>query len=216
MRKRILLALAALTCYSTLCFSQIHKGSLFLGGDLSGTTQQTKSEGNSSNKFNSVYLSPVAGTVVKENLVVGLLAGFGFYENYDNGNFDNQQQHAYSLGVFVRKYYFLGKSGFSVFVNGKLSEEYSDIRLYSSPGYSNIAKKFSTGIAVYPGISYGLSKRLQLETGFNSLLYLNFFTEKRDINQGVAVSYKTNGLSIGSSLNNLSSLYIGFRLLINK
>lgn len=103
-----------------------------------------------------------------------------------------------------------------MFLQGRFGINYNSIE-YSNPS-SNFdkTKRYTVGVSVYPGISYTVSKRLQLETGFNNLLGLNYFTEKREVSNTFPYTEKTNGISINSSLNNISSLYLGFRVLINK
>ena len=60
------------------------------------------------------------------------------------------------------------------------------------------------GVNAYPGISYAVSKKLHLETGFNNLLMVNYFHEMRETGSPVE-TYKTNGFSVSISLNIESS-----------
>ncbi|HKO79710.1 MAG TPA: hypothetical protein VJU78_04905 [Chitinophagaceae bacterium] len=77
-------------------------------------------------------------------------------------------------------------------------------------------KQFTISVNAYPGISYAVSKKLHLETGFNNLLMVNYFHGKRETGNPV-ITYKAKGFNVSSSLNNAtSSLYLGFRLLIGK
>jgi hypothetical protein len=199
--------------------AQITKGSIFLGGDIGGSTQTTKRNGTKVGSQDGLTISPVFGKAIKENLILGGDVGFNLYENNNNPNsttFSGQKNNSYGAGIFLRKYKPIGKSSFSMFLQGRVGVNYNSIE-YSNPS-SNFdkTKRYTVGVSVYPGISYTVSKRLQLETGFNNLLGLNYFTEKREVGGGFPYTDKTNGISISSSLNNLSSLYLGFRVLINK
>ncbi len=199
--------------------AQIKKGSLFLGGDIGGSTQTTKRNGTKVSSQDGLTISPVFGKAIKENLILGGDIGFNLYENNNNPSsttFSGQKNNSYGAGIFLRKYKPIGKSNFSMFLQGRFGINYNSIE-YSNPS-SNFdkTKRYTVGVSVYPGISYTVSKRLQLETGFNNLLGLNYFTEKREVSNTFPYTEKTNGISINSSLNNISSLYLGFRVLINK
>lgn len=73
-----------------------------------------------------------------------------------------------------------------------------------------------SGFRMYPGLSYSISRKLHLETGFNNLLNINYSNEKNQYRNPATSTTRTNRFSIGTSLNNLSSLYVGFRVLIGK
>ena len=197
-------------------FSQITKGAVFLGGDLGVfTSKTTASSGDEINKYHTISISPVVGKAIKENLVLGWMGNFGFVENDNNGAPQDQKINTYSLGVFVRKYQVIGKSGFSIFLQGDLSGKFLDSRYFSPPDYRSHTKSWGTGIAIRPGISYTVSKRLQLESGFNNLLYLEWFSQRMEVKSQTTEVYKTKGINLLSSLNNpYSSLYLGFRLLL--
>jgi hypothetical protein len=218
MKKFTLLSIVATLFFTITIQAQIKKGSVFLGGDLGGSTQKTKKDGLTTNNQNGLNISPVFGKAIKENLILGADIGFGLYENnYSALNpSTDQRSNSYHAGVFLRKYKAIGKSGFSAFLQGKLSVEYNSIKYdYSASNFDN-RKRNTISVSTYPGISYTVSRRIQLETGFNNLLNLGYFTEKRDVGSLSPYTEKTNGISISSSLNNLSSLYLGFRVLINK
>lgn len=200
------------------CFTsraQIKKGSIFLGGDIGGSSQKTKSSGITTNTQSSLTLSPVIGIAVKDDLVVGGDAGYVFFSNKPGLSYSEFKQKDYSLGVFVRKYKPLGKSNFFIFLQARLGGDYNSIE-QNLPSERDITKGFSIGINAYPGISYAISKRLYLETGFNNLVSLDYSFQKEEQSGGVVNVAKTKGFGISSSLNNASYLYIGFRLFLNK
>ena len=212
---------SSVTCLLFLAFTssaQIKKGSLFLGGNLGGSTQTSKSNGATTNKQNGVTVSPVIGKAVSDNLIFGIDLSYSFFKNENTGTNQNQnqKQQGYGAGVFIRKYKPLGKSGFLLFLQGDINYGYSNNELNSQPLFPYKTKRYSTGISSYPGISYAVSKKLHIETGFNNLISLNYFTEER-IDGGITTNTnRTNGFSVNTSLNNLSNLYVGFRLLLSK
>lgn len=197
--------------------AQIKKGSVFLGGDIGGSTQTTKRNGTKINSQDGLVVSPVFGKAIRENLIVGGDAGISFYTNDNNPNsgaFTGQKNNSYGAGIFIRKYKPIGKSNFSMFLQGRLGVNYNSNK-YSglSPNFDK-TKRYTIVVFAYPGISYTISKRLQLETGFNNLIGLSYFTEKREVSGISSYTEKTNGINVSSSLNNISSLYLGFRILI--
>lgn len=220
MKKITLLFFILSSVCTTTVKAQIKKGSLFIGGNVGGSTQKTKNSGTTVSSQNGLAISPVFGKAIKENLVVGADIAFVLSENNSSAPnpslYSNYRSTSYGAGVFVRKYKQIAKSGFSIFLQGGFGGAYNSEEYESSPSYFDKRKRYSIGVSAYPGVSYTVSKKLQLETGFNNLLALGYFTEKRDISGSSPYTEKTNGISINSSLNNLSSLYIGFRLLISK
>lgn len=218
MRKLQILIIAAALFITYPLNAQIKKGSVFLGGNIGGSTQKTSRDGTTINSHDGLNISPVIGKAIKENLILGADAGFGFYENNSSGPwpYTDQRNNSYGAGIFIRKYKPIGKSGFSMFLQGGFDINYNRNKYNNPPPYFDKTELYSIGISTYPGISYTISKRLQLETGFNNLLGLSYFTEKREVSGVSPYTEKTNGISISSSLNNLSSLYLGFRVLINK
>jgi hypothetical protein len=200
--------------------AQIKKGSIFLGGDIGGSTAHTTSADTAYRKQNGIYISPVFGKAIKDNLVFGVHAGFSLTKDHFYDANPNQETKNYSAGIFLRKYKFIGNSGFSIFVESDFGYSYYQYKTmgpsYNYPSYGS--KKHSVFMSAYPGLSYTVSKKLQLETGFNELLYFSYWNEKSDFIQSSTQvsSFSTNGFAISSSLNNISNLYLGFRLLIGK
>jgi hypothetical protein len=83
--------------------------------------------------------------------------------------------------------------------------------------YDDEIKRLTIGINANPGISFAVSKKLHLETGFNSIVSLSYFNEKREQSNGSNTAYKSNGFGVSSSLSNASSyLFVGFRAVLGK
>ena len=68
--RKILLAIITASLFVNSANAQIKKGSIFLGGDISGSTQKTKTGGITTNKQNGINISPVFGKAIKDNLVL--------------------------------------------------------------------------------------------------------------------------------------------------
>jgi hypothetical protein len=74
----------------------------------------------------------------------------------------------------------LGK-GFYLFVQGRAGGTYNRREIYDliSSVNSTISKGYDIQIAVYPGLAYNVSKKLQIEAGFNNPGYLQFSHSKQ-------------------------------------
>jgi hypothetical protein len=213
MRKLLLILSIVSICISG--HAQISRGSLFLGGDVNGGTQKTKEGGTTVIKQSGFYVSPVIGKAIRENLILGANAGFmtGQSKNSPVGKYETD---AYSFGVFLRKYKAIGTSGFYLFLQAGLNAimEKQDHDNYYGSTYT--LKRTTIALNAYPGISYAVSKRFHLETGFNNLVNLNYFGERRE-SETPATTTKTNGFQVSSSLSNPSStLFLGIRVLMAK
>lgn len=221
MKKRLLVVITIISLTAT-AQAQIKKGSLLLGGDFGFTTQKTESINNSATigKYNTFYLSPTVGVAVRNNLVVGGSLSYATQtDKRESINYSNEY-HGYGAGVFVRKYKPLGTSGFYVFGQGGLYFNYITTEINESQLFSVVRKTKITGTAlqVTPGISYAVSNRFHLETGFNQLLSLMYVQQKNtEESSGTVTGDKSSGISLYTSLNNVqSTFYLGFRLLLAK
>jgi len=214
MRKLFTLIIIILTFVSLQ--AQIKKGSIFLGGDLGGATQKIKSADTTYGSQNVFYLSPVFGKAIKDNLIVGGYLNFSFFENnYISGS--SNEYKSYGGGAFLRKYKSISNSGLFVFVQGNLGYSFDQSKTGGQvPWPSDDTRRNTFYVSAYPGLSYKLSRKLHLETGFNNLIRVAYTHEKRVIGSPTNSIFKSNGIILNSSLNNFSSLYLGFRLLIGK
>lgn len=216
--RKILLPFITVLFFSIGGHAQIKKGSIFLGGDIGGSYQNTKTDDVTSNKISTLNITPVFGKAISENLIAGVSVGINFYNNKYIIDDAQYKTKAYNAGIFIRKYKSIGTDGFYLFVQGGFGASYLKQKITGFPvtGLDEL-KRISVGFSAYPGLSYRITKKLHLESGFNNLLTLNYFNEKRDVIDTAPATFKTNGFSISSSLNNASSaLYLGFRLLIGK
>jgi hypothetical protein len=202
--------------------AQIRKGAILLGGSISGYTQKSTNNTPQSVKQNGLSISPVFGKAIRDNLVFGGSLSFSSQKIKNSPSTqDYARLSSYGAGVFLRKYKTIGKSGFAAFIQGDFRLGYLQQKNQSTPinNAINGTKEYSVGVSAYPGLSYAISRKVQLETGFANLLSLNFFTAKTEASQGgvFLFSSKTNGVNLNTNLNNFgSSLYLGFRILLNK
>jgi hypothetical protein len=203
--------------------AQVNKRAILLGGNLNfgsaKTTNNISSAGQTSTVFN---FSPVFGIAVKENLVTGIGAYFGLSKS-EQKNIPLPQStnyNTYGGYFFIRKYKAIGKNGFSIFAQGNIGVDHNKGESKTPLiGYNQDIKRTNYSVSAAPGISFAISKKLQLETGFNNAITLYVTNEKvSSYNNNVLTSTeKINSFGISTNLNSFtSSFYLGFRVLLNR
>ena len=208
-----LIAIAVLASISIN--AQISKGSILLGGGIGYSSQENKLEGSTiENKTSNFYISPAIGIAVKENLIVGGDLSFSsqFQENMNNEAFINY----YGAGIYMRKYLPIA-SRFYIFGQGRIGGNIFDGENTQVTDFISNSKGYNINAGIYPGISFKVNKKLHLETGFNNLVYVQYENVKiKTQSSGNVDNYTSKSFSVSSSLNNMSGLYVGFRLLLAK
>ncbi len=207
--KKILVFNFLFILFTSASYSQINKGSVLLGGNIGFSTSKTK---DTSLENNSVSISPVIGIAIKQDLIVGI--NFSYAHNKNNLYVTSSQVEgeSYGAGIFLRKYIPLGK-GFYLF--GETGLNYlNSSDTYTYPSQKNELKVQTITINLYPGVSYAISKKLQLEFGLPQLVTLGYSTT-RDVVNG-ATTQKTNGVNFNASASSFSSFILGFRILLPK
>jgi hypothetical protein len=195
--------------------AQIKKGDILLGGNFGFSTSSSNPSNGKQSNFN---VSPHIGKAVQDNLVVGINLIYG-HNSSSNMSYTSKGDF-YGAGIFVRKYKYLG-SGFSVFMEGGLGGTYNKQDNINPTGYtSNKTKTYSINAHFDPGVAYAISKRVQVETGFQDLVTANYSHSKNtdyDISTpGNSSNYSSDSFSLGANLSSvLNNFIVGFRLLLN-
>jgi len=201
MKQKILLfAFFLCTFIVTTHAQQISKGSIWLGGNISYNQNKTDNENDPDTKTQSLSIAPAIGKAVSDNLVAGVRLSYLYNKFITDGNSYDERQ--YGGSVFVRRYLPV-ISRLYVFGEGSVG---------ASHYRGGQMKGGSFTIALTPGVSVGINKKLQLETGFNSLF--NTYYMKRKPIAGSTISSITS-FGAGVNLENQSTFYLGFRFLIN-
>ena len=216
MKRKLLLAFI-ISCYSfSVSIAQINKGSVWLGGSL-GFYSTKNNNGQFLNKQTNVSVMPSYGKAIKENLILGGLLNVG-YSKAENVNGQGEQTlNTYGAGIFIRKYVQLIKG---VYLFGNATGAFDIMKSKQKSGQITYGKSdgWDAGISAVPGLSFKLNNKLHLETGLNSFLYIQYGQINGSATQAQPLDTKieTRTISAGASLNNLSDLFIGFRLLLSK
>lgn len=223
MKSKLLFSLFALTCVLT-SQAQINKSAVLLGGSI-GYNKGKSETWQSSAKINTFIFSPTIGVAVKENLVVG--ARFDYLKQTENNKYPasyNTNQDVdtknYGAGLFIRGYVPVINR---LYVFGEGTASYTVLRATSTqsttPATSKSESKtkgYSTGLSFTPGVSFAVSKKFQIEGGFNSLFNVSYLKSKTNYNYGYGTvqSEKQELLSAGISHDDNSMFYVGFRFVI--
>ncbi len=215
MQKRILPAIFIITVTTTVN-AQIKKGALLLGGQLSFSSQKSEnaSPGQTGSSSNYFTISPAFGKAVKENLLVGADIAFSHGENQLSA-VQEQVSNTYGAGFFIRKYKELGKV-FYLFGQARVGgahgqQVYADL---TSPNNAATVKSLYLQLALYPGVSYTLSRKLQVEAGFNNLALIGYQHTKQTSPNGT--NFSNNTVTASSSLSSFAGPTIGFQVLLNQ
>lgn len=216
MGKFLLTSIIFLLLSFTNIMAQVKKGATFLGGDIGVSIEETTNSTSTGYKENGVLLMPVFGKAVKDNLIVGAYLIYNSFKSDVYIDANDVEQKLVGGGLFVRKYKQLGKGDFAAFLQGGVSYAHEDLKTGGSTTSRGESNGSIVSMGFYPGISYRISKKLQIETGFRNLLAVRYIYRKGYNGTVLPVTFRTSRFDVFSSLENLSSLYVGFRLLLNK
>jgi hypothetical protein len=198
--------------------AQIKKGTTLLGGNLSASTSSSMpAPGNVSYKTNSIYVSPSYGRAIKDNLVLGADLDFTYAKS--GTNYVPNQTNGIGAGVFLRSYKYLG-GGFYIFGQSRLGFDFLDQQsdFPSSTGNTFLhadQKQLAIGASFFPGISYAINPRWQLETSLPNFLVLQYVHVKQSSEGGASSSDGTsNSVSLSTSLSSTYTFSVGLRYFI--
>jgi hypothetical protein len=208
----------------TFCgHAQMKKGDILLGGTIGFNSQKSSSSNPSSYEQNAtlVNLTPSIGKAIKDNLLVGIDLTWAYIKTTQGSSPDvyTNKSTTYGAGFFLRRYKSLG-NGFAIFLQSRLGGSYNTQKdeYESSPNPTYYTKGYAFDLSFYPGIAYAITKRVQLETGFQNLVDANYShsktTSATDPNANATTESKSNGFSIQTSLSNNFAFAVGIKVLL--
>jgi hypothetical protein len=191
-----------------ISYAQVKKGDVLVGGNI-GFFKQDVSPGQSGNDLTSFSIYPSIGKAIRDDLVVGLNLGYAHSRTKSvTSDAYITTQVQYSLGAYIRRYKNLG-AGFALFGEGDLLLTYGLYKSYYDGGPKPPASKsYSIRAGLYPGIAYFLSRRVQVETGFQDIVNVQY------LQSGFGAD-KSNSVSLNANLNKaFDNFVVGFKLLL--
>ena len=168
--ERFTLLTIAILLFASITKAQISKGSIFIGGQVSGYTSKTDG-GTYNQEYNGVSFSPAIGVAVKQNLIAGIELNYA-HSKTENGFSPTQKANNYGGGFFLRKYVPIF-SRFYFFTQGTAGYNHNETKSNSGT-YSSSSKSNGGSLSFYPGVSLALTKALYVETGFNNLVVIGY------------------------------------------
>lgn len=219
----------ALILTSYFAEAQISKGTILLGGNLQLNTSTDKSvtaagtQVGSKTSTTGITVYPSIGWAVKDNLVLGIQPGIGYYNSGDGaGNYDSKEND-YSLGIFLRKYKPLGNR-FYFFGESMLSFAYQ-LPTDDDPGNPVIhqdGKNIDLSLGFSPGAAYALSRKWLMEVEFPNVISARYAHDKTNMVYSSAPPSPptsssteiTNQFNFSTSLTSNFQLEVGLRYLI--
>ena len=211
MKRKLLLFLFIVLSSSQIALAQIKKGSIFLGGSAFITASKVNSDFSDGDRKQLNYsFFPAAGKFIEDNLVWGgelQIAGFNNKYGFDL----YQRNFTVGAGTFIRKY-FQVVNRLYVFGQGRFGVNY--IRENARGTHDALdSKGYSIGISAYPGMSYAISKKVYLETGFANLVTIYY--QHKKAHQNIApTTIRTGDFHFGTSLDSETGLTVGIRVII--
>lgn len=176
----ILMRLFTFTFLSLLISSTLigqQKGDLLIGGTLGFNRNKTNNFFDSS-RYTTIYLSPSVGKFYRTNRLAGVNLNLIKSSNKDK----NIKSSSFGGGIFLRQYQPLGKS-FYLFAEEGIFAHFGKSQGYYITGQSYIEKikQQNAGLYFYPGLAYGLTKKLQLEVAFTQLVSFYYSHSKSEV-----------------------------------
>jgi hypothetical protein len=106
---------------------------------------------------------------------------------------------------------------FYAFLQAGINGNFGKNKYRQNPDYYYDDKSYSVGLNITPGVSFGVSKKLFLEAGFNNIASLSYQHSKTTgYNFGNSIDRSSSSFGFSSSLGVFSnSLYFGFRFMLD-
>ncbi|MBN9350147.1 MAG: hypothetical protein J0H55_05625 [Chitinophagaceae bacterium] len=186
--------------------AQVAEGKFLLGGSATfNHTKATNEIVNMDQRTDNVSADVLVGKFISSSVAVGLI---GQYSHVKSGQ---SKYNGFGIGVFGRKYKSLGAK-FYLIGQGDVMYLHSSATAVS--GSTN--KLLSNGgvLDLFPGVSYALTPKFQMELMIPGFFSMSYITQKNET--GGSVTSKQNQFSAGLNLdrNVISNLGIGFKFIL--
>lgn len=218
MKKHLTLLCIALCSMYGAAHAQIEKGTVLIGGEISGSSSTTDFSNNFlPQKATSLFIDPSIGVAVKQNGVLGIALGLSYsnLKGYSSGpQYGDLKSNGYSPSIFYRRYINLAKN-FYFFTEADAGFVYSKLKNVDTLG-KIISIYTTTGgqLSLAPGIAYKICKNLHIEILIPSFVNVQYEVIKTTALNSVNSKEKSFGVSTSLSGSNISFLGVGFKYFI--
>jgi len=192
-----------LSLFSLLCINL--DAQYFVGGNFSLSTVNSKKDNGVTTDKSTVYtfsLDPSIGKFLSEKVAAGFSLNIAF-EGGTSGPNPETKFKTSTIGAspFFR-YYAIKWNKFSVFGQGNIGFMFSNTSETTAGTKSDGPKDSRYYFSIYPGLSYDIGDKLQLQTSINILSFGYSYHVTKD---GSGES-RTSGFRMGAGLNNIVSV----------
>ena len=214
MKTRFTLITALLLTSFMAANAQFSQGKYLLGGNINFSTANIK---DSDLKNQTSNVSVTLGKFIKENTVVGINLNYG-HAKVDIQVQGKQKTDSYGAGIFYRKYKSLSKD-FHLFGEGGLNYAHSESNHMSD---TDKMKVITNGVSInlMPGLSYSLTRKMQIELLMPNLVGIGYNQEKRSYTGSSQPNLSINKNSFSFITNGdgnlLSNFGVGFKFILGK
>jgi outer membrane protein len=144
----------------------------FAGGSFNFSARHIKEDNTEPHEVKTLYasLSPSVGLFLSDKLAIGLELNAGFSKNEtDYVTNTITKTTSFGLNPFV-KYYAVKWNKISLYGKGSIGIDYSKSNTQNT-GLETNSRNTDIGLDIYPGLSYDLSDKLQLQMSLNFLRF---------------------------------------------
>lgn len=219
MKLKLIFSVVFVCTLLSASYAQINKGTVWIGGNFSYAGDKPKYDQQTNSwKTRTVSILPSFGVAIKENLVLGIFGNYtNTYREQQGTYYNKREEKIYGGGLFARRYVPVFKR-FYLYGEGRLGYNKSEMEEYwastSTSGSSNL-KSWETGLTFTPGIAYGITRNILLETGVAALFDARYKSSETKYSTNTP-PYSVKSFTAGVNLENISAFYVGIRILINK
>lgn len=215
MKQKFLLASVIALLLSVTTKAQIGKGSVWLGGNIGYSSFKNQIDDVPAYTESVLTINPALGKAISNNTIAGIDLLFSDVLEKNSATEIKDDTKKYGGGFFMRWYVPIINRLY-IFGQGRIGFDYTKGNATNTPFYGgnkSTKKGWDAGLSFYPGVSFEVNKKFQLEAGFNNLFGAQYSIVK---NSSLGTTNKTETFTTGINLDNNKSMFtIGFRLLIN-
>lgn len=220
MKLKYTLLLLTMLVITSLAEAQIKEGTVLPGGGIRYLNQQSENAQTGDKlKYNIWSIAPGAGYAIKDNLVLGVELSYGHQKNENYSTYNRNKISNMGGAVFLRKYWNIS-SKFYAFAHTEVSYSRRIEGLYDKSTGEKLSKtKRSGGAAtLIPGISYAVSRKVQLESSFASILNITYSKMNSQTISPSYPAYNTSekSFNLSGGFDNGQYFSLGIRFLLSK
>lgn len=199
--------------------TQMKKGTVLLGGQLSYYKRDYKYDNQPGQNLRTATIGISAGKAFKENNFVGLEINYTSFKetsSYNGSDSVRTKGNLATIGTFIRTYKKLANNFYIFFqANGGVTTG-NQIYSYKSPTGEIKATQRGVYVSLTPGVAYQVIKKMQVEITIPGIINMQYIVTKQNSRDPQVKNSKYKIFKFNSNLSNtnLSWLGVGFRFVL--